>query len=187
VRDRSEIFVGFTVTHFPRPRMVFRTFSILLASFFFVAPVAAQTIAELQQASIDELTNIQVTSVSKAPQPLSDAPAAVYVITHDQIMRSGATSLVEILRLAPNLQVAQMSADSWAVTARGFNGDAADGTAEARARAAFSWLRRPPSRVADRALREPTWDPERLRRRVKRHAPPLPSVRSSRRSRRAAP
>ena len=91
-----------------------------------VAPASAQTVAELQQLSIDELANIPITSVSKKAQPLSDAAAAVYVITHDDIIRSGATSIPEMLRLAPNLQVAQMSANSYAITARGFNGNAAD-------------------------------------------------------------
>jgi iron complex outermembrane receptor protein len=88
--------------------------------------VRAQSVAELQDLSIDDLANIRVTSVSKAAQPLSDAAAAVYVITHDDIMRSGAMTLPEILRLAPNLQVAQVTGDNWAISARGFNGTAAD-------------------------------------------------------------
>src|SRR5579863_8091316 len=86
----------------------------------------AQSVEDLQRLSIDDLANVQVYSVSKSSQALSDAPAAIYVITHDEIIRSGATNLADILRLAPNLQVAQMSADSWAITARGFNGNAAD-------------------------------------------------------------
>lgn len=81
-----------------------------------------QSLNALQQMSIEQLGGIEVTSVSKEAQPLSDAPAAIYVITHDEIMRSGRTSLPEILRLAPNLQVAQVSANSYAITARGFNG-----------------------------------------------------------------
>ena len=81
-----------------------------------------QSVAALQQMSIEQLGNIEVTSVSKEPEPLSNAPAAIYVITHDEIIRSGRTSLPEILRLAPNLEVAQVSANSYAITARGFNG-----------------------------------------------------------------
>ena len=54
---------------------------------------------------------------------MADAPAAIYVITHDQIARSGAQSLPEILRLAPNLQVTQTSASGYVITARGFNGE----------------------------------------------------------------
>jgi len=85
-----------------------------------------ESLAELGRLSIEELANIDVSSVSKAAQPLSDAAAAVYVITHDAVMRSGARSLSEILRLAPNLQVAQITATSQAISARGFNGSAAD-------------------------------------------------------------
>ncbi len=79
-----------------------------------------QSVAQLQELSIEDLGNIQITSVSKTPESLSDAPAAIYVISHDEIMRSGATSIPEILRLAPNLEVAQVSANSYAITARGF-------------------------------------------------------------------
>ena len=86
----------------------------------------AQTVGELRDMSIEQLANLDVTSVSKRAEPLSDAPAAIYVITHDDIVRSGATSIPEILRLAPNLQVAMITASSYAITARGFNGNAAD-------------------------------------------------------------
>ena len=90
--------------------------------------IAAETLSarDLDAVSIEDLGKIDVTSVSKVDQPLSDAPAAIYVITHDDIIRSGATSLPDILRLAPNLQVAQITATSYAITARGFNGSAAD-------------------------------------------------------------
>jgi iron complex outermembrane receptor protein len=81
----------------------------------------AQTIEQLQSMSIDQLGSIEVTSVAKASQPLSDAPAAVYVITHDDVIRSGATTLPEMLRLAPNLEVAQLNNSAYAVSARGFN------------------------------------------------------------------
>ncbi len=78
--------------------------------------------ADLSKLSIEELGNIEVTSVSKRPEAISQAAAAIYVITHDDIVRSGATRLPEILRLAPNLQVAQTSASTYVITARGFNG-----------------------------------------------------------------
>jgi iron complex outermembrane receptor protein len=81
-------------------------------------PAAAPNLSEL---SLEQLANIDITSVSKAPEPLSDAPAAVYVITHDDIVRSGAVTIPEMLRLAPNLQVAQINATSYAISARGFN------------------------------------------------------------------
>ena len=86
-----------------------------------VAPGASQTLEQLQQYSIEQLSQIQVTSVARRSESLSDAPAAVYVITHDQIMRSGATTIPDILRLAPNLGVAQINATSYAISARGFN------------------------------------------------------------------
>lgn len=86
-------------------------------------PAAAQSVANLQSLSLEELGNIEVTSVSKQPEALSAAPAAVYVISHDDIVRSGATSIPEMLRLAPNLQVVQTSPSSYIVTARGFNGN----------------------------------------------------------------
>jgi iron complex outermembrane receptor protein len=92
----------------------------------FARGAAADDIANLRNLSIEELANVDVTSVSKTAQPLGEAPAAVYVITHDDIMRSGATTLPEILRLAPNLQVAVINGYSYAITARGFNGNAAD-------------------------------------------------------------
>ncbi|HVP85863.1 MAG TPA: TonB-dependent receptor [Rhizomicrobium sp.] len=82
--------------------------------------------SDLSTLSIEDLGNVEITSVSKTAQPLSDAAAAVFVITHDDIARSGATSIPEMLRLAPNLQVAQMSANAYAITARGFNGNAAN-------------------------------------------------------------
>jgi iron complex outermembrane recepter protein len=77
---------------------------------------------ELGGMSLEELANVQVTSVSKSVEPLRTAAAAIYVITHDDIMRSGATSIPEALRLAPNLEVTQMSASDYVVSARGFGG-----------------------------------------------------------------
>ena len=84
--------------------------------------VYAQSVEDLQQLSISDLANIDVSSVTKATQSLSEAPAAIFVITHDDIVRSGATSLPEILRMAPNLQVEQTSASNYVITARGMNG-----------------------------------------------------------------
>lgn len=87
----------------------------------FAPSAVAQSIAELQRLSLEELGNVQVTSVSKANEPLSDAPAAIYVISHDDVIRSGATTIPEMLRLAPNLEVAQLNANSYAISARGLN------------------------------------------------------------------
>lgn len=89
-----------------------------------VAPEDVAALDQLRGLSIEELANVQVTSVSKEAEPVAQAPASVYVITHDEILRSGATNLPEMLRLAPNLFVAQTSASTWTITARGLSGNA---------------------------------------------------------------
>ena len=66
--------------------------------------------------------NLEVTSVSKAPEKLTEVASAIQVITNEDIDRSAVARLPEALRLAPNLQVAQVNAHDWAITARGFNG-----------------------------------------------------------------
>ena len=78
---------------------------------------------DLSLLSLQELANTEVTSVSKAPEGLQRAPASIYVITHEDIMRSGATSLMEALRLAPNLLVTQVSTTDYTISARGFGGN----------------------------------------------------------------
>ncbi len=87
-------------------------------------PAAANTMpgTDIADMSIEELANIQITSVSKKPEPLARAAAAVYVITADDIRRSGAASLPEALRLAPNLQVGLSSNGAYGISARGLNG-----------------------------------------------------------------
>ncbi|MGN6702639.1 MAG: TonB-dependent receptor plug domain-containing protein, partial [Burkholderiaceae bacterium] len=79
-------------------------------------------LADLTDLSLEQLANIDITSVSKKAEPLARAAASVYVITGEEIRRSGATTLPEALRLAPNLQVARENARNYAITARGFNG-----------------------------------------------------------------
>ncbi|MGZ3272692.1 MAG: TonB-dependent receptor plug domain-containing protein [Caulobacteraceae bacterium] len=83
------------------------------------------SISDLGQLSIEELADLPVTSVAKRAEPLGQAPAAIYVITREEIERSGALTLPEMLRLAPNLQVFQTSASNYVVTARGFSGNTA--------------------------------------------------------------
>ncbi len=97
-----------------------------LVAFLVLASAAASAQESLAQVdvkklSLEDLGKIEITSVSKQAEPLNDAPAAIYVITNEDIRRSGARSLPEMLRLAPNLQVAQVNAASYAITARGFN------------------------------------------------------------------
>src|SRR5258706_4453552 len=81
----------------------------------------AQSAAELLDLSLEDLADITITSVSRRPERLVDAPASICVITGEDIRRSAATTLPEALRLAPNLQVARVDATSYAISARGFN------------------------------------------------------------------
>ena len=77
---------------------------------------------DLSGLSIEQLAQIPVESASKREQPLSSVPAALYVITADDILRSPATALPELLREAPNLEVQHIDAREYAITARGFAG-----------------------------------------------------------------
>lgn len=86
------------------------------------APAArAQSLSDLRNLSLAQLGNIEVTSVLRRPVPLDQTPASVYVITAQDIRNSAAMTLPEVLRLAPNLEVAQLDARDWAISARGFN------------------------------------------------------------------
>ena len=76
---------------------------------------------DLGEFSLDELVNLKVTSVSKKPEKLSHAPAAIAVITGEDIRRSGVTTIAEALRLAPGLEVARVDSLTWAISSRGFN------------------------------------------------------------------
>src|ERR1700691_3192805 len=75
----------------------------------------------LADRSLEELMNIEVTSVSKKAQRLSATAASVFVISAEDIRRSGITVIPELLRLAPGVQVARLSSGSWAIGIRGFN------------------------------------------------------------------
>jgi len=94
----------------------------------FAANASAQTGAggSLADMSLEELANLEVTSVSRRAERLADAPAALYVITGEDIRRSGVTSLPEALRLAPNLEVARIDSRQYAISARGFNNSIAN-------------------------------------------------------------
>ncbi len=74
---------------------------------------------DLANASLEELMDIQVTSVSKKEQKLSRTAAAVFVITQDDIRRSGATNLPDALMMEPGIQVARIDTTRWAITSRG--------------------------------------------------------------------
>ncbi len=82
---------------------------------------SAQTVSSLLDLSLEQLANIEVTTFSKRSQRLANVAGSVYVISNEDIRRSGAVSLPEVLRLAPNLQVARANANQYAITARGLN------------------------------------------------------------------
>lgn len=83
-------------------------------------PVLPSPLA-LKKLSVDQLMDIEVTSVSKSPEKLSEVASAIQVVTADDIRRSGATSIPEALRQTTNLEVAQIDSRQWAITSRGFN------------------------------------------------------------------
>src|SRR3989440_2328702 len=89
-------------------------------------PDSSLSADSLKKLSIEQLMNVEVTSVSKRPERLAQAASAIQVITQEDIRRSGASSLPEVLRLATNLQVAQVDSRQWAISARGFNSTTAN-------------------------------------------------------------
>lgn len=103
-----------------------RTCTLVVAATFAVwqtpaagADTVARSVADL---SLEELMNIQVVSGSKKLQRIADSASAVFVITAEDIRRSGVTSIPEALRIAPGVEVARFGSNKWAVSIRGFNG-----------------------------------------------------------------
>jgi iron complex outermembrane receptor protein len=82
---------------------------------------AASGQSGLADASLEQLLNTPVTSVSKKEQKLARTAASVFVISQDDIRRSGATNIPDVLRMVPGVEVAQIDSSTWAVTIRGFN------------------------------------------------------------------
>jgi iron complex outermembrane receptor protein len=103
--------------------------SLLLAVNLLTLTAEAQPVMlaqnDVRQLSIEELANVEITSVSRRPESLASAPAAIYVISAEDIRRSGAINLPEALRLAPNLEVARINGFSYTISARGFNSTSA--------------------------------------------------------------
>jgi iron complex outermembrane receptor protein len=81
----------------------------------------ADPLAELKRMSVEELLNVEVTSVSRREEGIRNAAAAIAVLTREDLRRSGATSMPEALRMVPGLHVARRNSSSWAVSARGFS------------------------------------------------------------------
>src|SRR3984885_11949381 len=80
-----------------------------------------QATPDLTQKSLEDLMNMDVTSVSKKAEKLSRTASAVFVITQEEIRRSGSTNLPDLLRMVPGVQVAQIDSNTWAISVRGFN------------------------------------------------------------------
>ncbi len=97
------------------------TSPVLLATSKAAGTEARDSVAYLKQLSLEELMELQVTSVSRHPEKLIDAASSIQVITGEEIRRSAASSLPEALRLANNLTIAQKNSREWGITARGFN------------------------------------------------------------------
>lgn len=98
------------------------SFCCAILSMLSTYPVAAEIAAEVTGLSIEQLMEQTVTTVSKTDQAFADSAAAVFVISEDDIRRSAASSVPELLRHVPGIHVAQIDASKWAITARGFNG-----------------------------------------------------------------
>src|SRR5688572_11464035 len=100
---------------------------VLWSLFTWAPPLSAQqlppspSVQDLKRLTVEELMSIQVTSVSRTTERLGDAAAAIAVITNDDIRRSGATSIPEVLRLVPGIHVARQTSNTWAVSSRGFS------------------------------------------------------------------
>ncbi|MFI5421067.1 MAG: TonB-dependent receptor plug domain-containing protein, partial [Nitrososphaerales archaeon] len=107
-----------------RLKKIFATSAFILLTGFAIQSFgelpAGQQDAALLQLSLADLGNVEVTSTSKEPEELWKTPAAVYVLTQEDIRRSGATTIPEVLRTVPGVQVSRIDQDHWAVGIRGF-------------------------------------------------------------------
>jgi iron complex outermembrane receptor protein len=113
-----------------RSMMTAHAFALLLSFAAMSMKSAAQTATsstpppgDLINLSLEQLGNIVVTTASKEPEEVWQSPTAIYVITQEDIRRSGATTIPELLRLAPGVEVARIDSDHWAVGIRGFGGE----------------------------------------------------------------
>ncbi len=113
------------------PPLVLRTLASLLAASVFISELFAQapgssaaaSTASLKKLSVQELMELEVTSVSRRPEKLLEAPAAIQVLSNEDIRRAGVTNIPSALRLANNVDVAQENGHEWVISARGFSSD----------------------------------------------------------------
>ncbi|MCD6067605.1 MAG: TonB-dependent receptor [Bacteroidetes bacterium] len=119
------------LTQHPFKRFLFQPHFLWLWSVLFLivcsGPVIAQTQdsvlspVALKKLSLEDLMNIEVTSVSKRPEKLNEVSSAIQVITGEDIKRSGVKTLPEALKLVANIQIGQVNSTQWAISSRGFN------------------------------------------------------------------
>ena len=95
---------------------------VVLFAMALLAAEAQIAQADLTALQIEDLMNVNVTSASKKEQKISRVAAAIFVISEEDIRRSGATNIPDLLRMVPGLEVAQINPSTWAISARGFNG-----------------------------------------------------------------
>jgi iron complex outermembrane receptor protein len=95
---------------------------LVLFAFVLLAAHAQSAQTDLTTLQIEDLMNVDVTSASKKEQKLSQVPAAIFVITKEDVHRSGADNLPDLLRMVPGMDVAQITPSVWAISTRGFNG-----------------------------------------------------------------
>jgi len=95
---------------------------VLLLPVFSNGVCAALPPVDLTDLSLEQLMNLRVTSTARRPQTVAASAAAIFVITQEDIRRSGVTSIPEALRMVPGVEVARIDANKWAISARGFNG-----------------------------------------------------------------
>src|SRR5712692_7803444 len=93
---------------------------LLLASLIKGDQASQGSEGRLKSLSLEQLGNIEVTTASKEPVKVTRTPAAIYVITQEDIRRSGATSIPEALRLVPGVEVGHTDSDTWSLGVRGF-------------------------------------------------------------------
>ena len=101
-----------------------RLFFLLLTCL--VPAISYAQVTNILELSLEELMDIEITSMAKAPTRLLDTPAAVFVITQEDIRHSGANNIPGLLKMVPGLEVIQLDSNRWAVSARGFNGQFAN-------------------------------------------------------------
>jgi iron complex outermembrane recepter protein len=99
---------------------------LVIALLMAISAWSQESPKDLGEKSIEDLMNMEVTSVSKKEQKLSRTAAAIFVITQEDIRRSGATNIPDLLRMVPGMDVAQINGSTWAIGSRGFNAQFAD-------------------------------------------------------------